>query len=44
MRIEYFPETDTLYIDLAERAGVDTGEVAERGCGLASRHSRQPHW
>jgi len=26
MRIEYFPETDSLYIDLAERAGVDTRE------------------
>lgn len=24
MRIEYFPETDSLYIDLADRPGVDT--------------------
>lgn len=29
MRIEYFPETDSLYIDLAERAGVDTCEVGD---------------
>ena len=27
MRIEYFPDTDSLYIDLAERAGVDTREI-----------------
>ncbi len=27
MRIEYFPETDSLYIDLAERTGVDTMEI-----------------
>ena len=27
MRIEYFPETDSLYIELASRAGVDAREV-----------------
>jgi uncharacterized protein YuzE len=27
MRIEYFPDTDSLYIDLADRAGVDTREI-----------------
>ena len=27
MRIEYFPETDSLYIELASRAGVDTREI-----------------
>lgn len=27
MKIEYFPETDSLYIDLAERPGSDTIEV-----------------
>jgi uncharacterized protein YuzE len=27
MRIEYFPDTDSLYIDLAERPGVDAREV-----------------
>ena len=27
MRIEYFPDTDSLYIELAERAGVDTREI-----------------
>jgi uncharacterized protein YuzE len=31
MRIEYFPDTDSLYIDLAERAGVDTMEI---GAGI----------
>ncbi len=29
MRIEYFPETDTLSIDLAEREGVDAVEVGD---------------
>ena len=29
MRIEYFPETDNLYIDLAERAGVDAREIGD---------------
>jgi len=29
MRIEYFPDTDSLYIDLAERAGVDAQEVGD---------------
>jgi uncharacterized protein YuzE len=29
VKIEYFPETDSLYIDLTERSGVDTMEVGE---------------
>ncbi|MFO7899020.1 MAG: DUF2283 domain-containing protein [Planctomycetota bacterium] len=29
MRIEYFPETDSLYIELAERPGADTQEIGE---------------
>jgi uncharacterized protein YuzE len=29
MRIEYFPDTDSLYIDLADRAGVDTREIGD---------------
>ncbi len=29
MRIEYFPETDSLYIDLADRPGTDTREIEE---------------
>jgi uncharacterized protein YuzE len=29
MRIEYFPETDSLYIDLADRTGADTREIEE---------------
>ncbi|HSL96713.1 MAG TPA: DUF2283 domain-containing protein [Thermoleophilia bacterium] len=29
MKIEYFPETDSLYIDLAERSGVDAIEVGD---------------
>jgi uncharacterized protein YuzE len=29
VRIEYFPDTDSLYIDLAERAGVDAQEVGD---------------
>jgi uncharacterized protein YuzE len=28
MKFDYYPETDSLYIDLAERAGVDSQEVA----------------
>ena len=28
MRFHYYPETDTLYIDLAERPGADAQEVA----------------
>ena len=27
MRIEYFPDTDSLYIELAQRPGVDTREI-----------------
>ena len=29
MRIEYFPETDSLYIDLAERPSADSREIGE---------------
>ncbi len=29
MRLRYFPETDSLYIDLAERPGTDSQEVAD---------------
>ncbi len=29
MRIEYFPETDSLYIDLVERSAADSWEVGE---------------
>ncbi len=29
MKIEYFPETDNLYIDLADRPGADTREIEE---------------
>jgi len=29
MRIEYYPETDSLYIELSDRAGADTREIAE---------------
>ena len=29
MRIEYFPQTDTVYIDLAGRTGVDAREIAD---------------
>ena len=28
MKFHYYPETDTLYVDLAERPGADTQEVA----------------
>ena len=28
MRFQYYPETDSLYIDLAERPSVDSREVA----------------
>lgn len=28
MRVHYYPETDSLYIDLAERPGVEVREVA----------------
>jgi uncharacterized protein YuzE len=28
VRFQYYPETDSLYIDLAEKAGVDSREVA----------------
>jgi len=29
MKIEYFPETDSLYIDLADRPGADSLEIEE---------------
>ncbi len=29
MKIEYFPDTDSLYIDLADRPGSDTLEIGE---------------
>jgi len=29
MKIEYFPETDSLYIDLADRVATDSQEIAE---------------
>ncbi|MBN8247088.1 MAG: DUF2283 domain-containing protein [Verrucomicrobia bacterium] len=29
MKIEYFPDTDSLYIDLADRPGADTREIEE---------------
>jgi len=29
MRIEYFPDTDSLYIDLADRPGIDTRVIGE---------------
>ena len=29
MKIEYFPETDSLYIDLAERVAADAIEISE---------------
>jgi uncharacterized protein YuzE len=28
MKLHYYPETDSLYIDLSERASVDSREVA----------------
>ena len=29
MKLRYYPETDSLYIDLSERTSVDSREVAE---------------
>ena len=29
MKIEYFPETDSLYIELNDRPGMDTREIEE---------------
>jgi len=29
MKFHYYPETDSLYIDLSEKGGVDSREVAE---------------
>jgi uncharacterized protein YuzE len=29
MKIEYFPETDSLYIELADRPGADTREIED---------------
>ena len=30
MKFNYFPDTDTLYIDLADRPGIDSDEVSPR--------------
>ena len=29
MKLDYFPDTDTLYIDLSERPSVDSREISE---------------
>ncbi len=29
MKLDYFPDTDSLYIELADHASVDSGEVSE---------------
>ena len=29
MKLKYYPETDSLYIDLSEKPGVDSQEIAE---------------
>ena len=29
MRLNYYPETDSLYIDLSERASVESKEISE---------------
>ena len=29
MKLNYYPETDSLYIDLSERAGTDSREISE---------------
>ncbi len=29
MRLNYYPETDSLYIDLSERTGVESREISE---------------
>ncbi len=29
MKLHYYPETDSLYIDLAERSSVDSREIAD---------------
>lgn len=29
MKLHYYPETDSLYIDLSDRSGADSREVAE---------------
>ncbi|MEO8616863.1 MAG: DUF2283 domain-containing protein [Luteolibacter sp.] len=29
MKIEYFPDTDSLYIELADRPGADTREIED---------------
>jgi uncharacterized protein YuzE len=40
MRIEYFPDTDSLYIDLAERTGAVTLEIGE---GIVLDIDKQRH-
>lgn len=32
MKFRYYPETDSLYIELSERASVDSTEVAPGSC------------
>jgi len=29
MKLSYYPETDSLYIDLAERPGIESREISE---------------
>jgi uncharacterized protein YuzE len=29
MKLSYYPETDSLYIDLAERSGIESREISE---------------
>lgn len=29
MKLHYYPETDSLYIDLSERPGIDSKEIAD---------------
>lgn len=29
MKLKYYPETDSLYIDLAEEAGIETREISK---------------
>lgn len=29
MKIQYFPQTDTLYVDLAERSAADSWEIGD---------------
>lgn len=40
MKLHYYPETDSLYIDLAEKLAVDTKELAE---GVVGDFDAQGH-